>query len=665
MDADESHGSASYAEDDAPFFADMTLDLAEAHDIAETPEPTTRKRYIGPGDLGDNFPQMPVVPDSPQDLTKDTQIKALPISFMDDDDEKINPDFDLKGNLTSITSEQTHGRAKATSRSTMPSSKNWPRDVSWAVGFGIAIPFTLLWPILFLKKKGGQSDDSEYWMATAVAPRLATMHALLWALVASLILCRLLYRTIGGGDGDDARHIASQVLLASAPISVSVYIALILAIHFLIPRAWPYMIIPLWFLSKDIYLFRRWKMTSTTPGGRQAFFQALACMALDILSRSLRRSSFYRIVTALILFQFVVIVWWRMALLAALQSQSLFWIFMTFIGGKWATSTVARLLSLIASGGISSWFEEQNTMVEEMQQIKKEESENGEVETIEFMSSFDNKGDDESMPEAYRMTEASAYQTLALDEGMDDDFEDEDEEAALQPLGVILPISSSASTVKQLLLSGLTISFGSVAKCGLLGGLAQFIWSQVRKIDTARETLNGFRGMTIGDIDGTDEDGIRHFLRKSNRKARAFIRNYSDMAMSHVAAFQKPYNRAAQDVALLIDESGVEPIIHDDISTHISTCVGGSISGAIVIFTGLVLVHQRNRNVPQVSDSAVFMDMFLAFVFCYTLIFTTMEPLRASIKAVYVSFAQQPQSISQSFPLIFHRLSRMSQSNLQ
>ena len=111
--------------------------------------------------------------------------------------------------------------------------------------------------------------------------------------------------------------------------------------------------------------------------------------------------------------------------------------------------------------------------------------------------------------------------------------------------------------------------------------------------------------------------------------------------------------------------SGVEPIIHDDISTHISACVCGSIAGAIVIFTGSVLVHQRNRNSPHVSDTAVFMDMILAFIFCYTLIFTVMEPLRASIKAVYISFAQHPQSISQSFPLIFHRLSRMSQSNLQ
>ena len=38
-----------------------------------------------------------------------------------------------------------------------------------------------------------------------------------------------------------------------------------------------------------------------------------------------------------------------------------------------------------------------------------------------------------------------------------------------------------------------------------------------------------------------------------------------------------------------------------------------------------------------------------------------MEPLRASIKAVYVSFAQHPQSLSQAFPLLYHRLSRISE----
>jgi hypothetical protein len=366
----------------------------------------------------------------------------------------------------------------------------------------------------------------------------------------------MLYRTLGGGDGDDARHIASQVVLASAPLSVSAFICLILTMYFMTPKAWPYMIIPLWFLARDIYIFRQWKITSSTPGGRQAFFQALTCMALDILSRSLRRASFYRIVSALLFVQLVVVAWWRLALLAAMRSQSFFLLIMAAIGGKWATGTVARLLSLIASGGISTWFAEQNSLVEEMRQMTTCDEDDA-VETIDFaISAVDNKSDDGLMPEAYRMTAASAYiSTFDMDEGVDDNFEDEED---VQPLNGILPTTPNGSTVKLLLFRGLSISFGSVCKCGLVGGLAQFVWSQLRKIDIARATFgSGFQGMDIGSSNDDDENQIRNILRKSNLVAREFVRNHSDMAMSHVAAFQKSYHRAAQDVALLIDESGM------------------------------------------------------------------------------------------------------------
>jgi len=90
-------------------------------------------------------------------------------------------------------------------------------------------------------------------------------------------------------------------------------------------------------------------------------------------------------------------------------------------------------------------------------------------------------------------------------------------------------------------------------------------------------------------------------------------------------------------------------------------CVGGAISGFIVIITGYVLVHQRTKGV---TDLQVAEDILISFVLSYTLIFTVMEPLRAAIKAVYVSFAQSPQSLSQAFPLIFHRLSRLSETQV-
>jgi hypothetical protein len=210
-----------------------------------------------------------------------------------------------------------------------------------------------------------------------------------------------------------------------------------------------------------------------------------------------------------------------------------------------------------------------------------------------------------------------------------------------------------------------TTSFGSVAQCGLLGGLAQFTWSVLRNADSLSTSFSqrslGFRGMQIGQDGARGVSVIWKIVNKASIVARSFVRTHSDLAMCHVAAYYKCYQRAASDVMALVDASGVEPIIHDDMTTHMCACVCSSISGLIVIIIGTIVSHRRPENV---SDEAIVQSMLLAFIFCYTLLFTVMEPLRASIKAIYVCFAEHPQSLSQAFPLIFHRLSRISEANL-
>lgn len=607
------NGSYSAGEDESPFFADITLDLAEAHDIAETPEPS-RKALIG-GEYG-NMPRMPSIPandplvSSSKSLPASPYIKQNnsipdPVQEDDDTDEQFTGESRNFVSITSDSAQGNHEKANSTGnlhsahnhRNRMtPSSRRWPRDVEWAVGFCILVPLSLLLPILFSRgpapPKHG-SNPTENWLSTAPAPRLATLHTLLWGYAAALVLSRLLYRTMGGGDGDDARHFASQILLVSAPVSVSVYIMIIVTIFFMVPQGLWFTVIPLWYLARDLFLFRSWKITATTPGGRQAFFQALTCMTLDILSRSLRRSSFYRIVSLLLVIQLFVIAWWRMALLAALRSHSIFLILLAVVGGKWATGTVARLLTLIASGGVSSWFAEQNALVEGLHQHQQEQQQqnsesnghdtylNGDYpndndEMIEFaaLNSRNNhvtstyRDDGGDIPEEYRTVDASIYKSaLVPDEGMDDDFEDEEENLSSNQTSWIATATGTqrstirGSTVKQLLFSGLSISFGSVAKCGLLGGLAQFVWSQLRKIDTARATFRNLQGMSVGTTTNEQDNLLNRFLLHSNIFSREFVRNNSDMAMSHVAAFQKSYQRAAQDVAILIDESGTSGIL--------------------------------------------------------------------------------------------------------
>ena len=728
-----------------PFFADVTLDISMAHDIAETPEATTRKTY----DPGRNVPSLAGLPSMPplpeQSLTRGSSLTGRldnqelstndplndfdrsedPVSSLDFassdiidpmsiEDDDSDDGFDNENHVMArVTSSHTPGGRFRPFGNTNGNWRNrvqrkkWPKDISWAVAFWIMVPIGFFGPLILFGGSGQSnasstsSETNASWLENATSPRSATLHTLLWGLaVAAVVLPRLLYRTSGGiGAGDDARHFASQILLVSAPISACVYLALVVATYWLIPKAfWPYGFIPLWSLGRDLYLFQKWKMTATTPGGRQAFFQALACAALDILSRSLKRKVLYRTLVMVICVQFGVIALWRQSLMSALRSGSYVWTIITLVAGKWATGAVARLLTLMACGGVSNWFAEQTSLLESMQQMEERGQSSSGNDTMDkneedLTNGNGNAKPEDSMPEAYRMASASQYKS-AFNPGMDGDYESDDElfddedsneeENYPAPRGTIQMSTrrrreeqrrrerrdARSSTVRQLLKSGLTVSFGSVAKCGLLGGLAQFTWSQLRKIDHARASLGGMRVMPIrgtdsDNMDGNDERIVSRITKTIYLVAKEFVRTHSDMAMSYVADYQMSYSRAAREVAVLLDEAGVEPIIHEDIATHISSCVGGTVSGIIIIFTGSVLVHQRNRNNPDIADSAVALDMVIAFYFCYTLIFTVMEPLRASIKAVYVCFAQHPEALSQAFPLIFHRLSRMSQSNMQ
>ena len=219
------------------------------------------------------------------------------------------------------------------------------------------------------------------------------------------------------------------------------------------------------------------------------------------------------------------------------------------------------------------------------------------------------------MPEAYRTADASAYASVMdFDEGLDDDYEEEDDDgrngdggmeyryhstnASSHSLNNHQQQSSSSTTnVKSFLTAGCTFSFGSVAQCGLLGGLAQFLWSCVRNIDNAvmgfvslqqrrrrgrrgggGDSSSGFRGMDISIDDGDAVDGggrsianprrwkrtLVGWWRKMDVAIRGFVRSHPDLAMSHVAAYFKSYQRAANDVALLIETSGVCCVLSQD-----------------------------------------------------------------------------------------------------
>lgn len=132
------------------------------------------------------------------------------------------------------------------------------------------------------------------------------------------------------------------------------------------------------------------------------------------------------------------------------------------------------------------------------------------------------------------------------------------------------------------------------------------------------------------------------------------------------------FTYAAMDVSTLIETSGVEPIIHDDITSTMCSCLASAISGCTsVIFFFSLLLHRdsssksssSSNNINVVSDSNICEIMIVSYYMCYVLLFAMMEPMRASIKAIYVSFASFPQTLNHTYPLVYHRLTRISRDN--
>jgi hypothetical protein len=272
------------------------------------------------------------------------------------------------------------------------------------------------------------------------------------------------------------------------------------------------------------------------------------------------------------------------------------WLLCALVAGKWATGIVARLLTLIASGGVSSWFAQQNAIIaqarareQEMQPVEEQQKQEQSGQSFGKNSASDNtystnkasaRAALHAMPEAYRTADAAVYALPDFDDGVDDDYEDDGQVETdrvrarysqvnrMNDMGR-LTSSDHTSTVKSFLISGCTISFGSVAQCGLLGGLAQFLWSVCRNMDAMgffiqtrfNNGASGFRGMDIGSSGALSnhrqwKQTVAFWWRKFDVAIRSFVRGHSDLAMSHVAAYYKGYQRAANDVAALIETSG-------------------------------------------------------------------------------------------------------------
>lgn len=441
---------------------------------------------------------------------------------------------------------------------------------------------------------------------------------------------------------------ASHITLISHTVALGAIYPLLLALLYTeFPRATSitlWTVVILFVFTRDLFILRKTTTTSLQDRGqgRRRFFRTLTCASLDILSRSLRRLSFYRIVSVALFLQLLLVLTWRSALLVALSIPldtgvtgiRTLLILATLVGGKWATSIVARCLGLIASGGITVWFAQQqqhlqasspmqsskgsapncavsnnenlnndSNMVEltniptyessgngtSADRIRNEDKDECETHSLTSTASTSNK-----MPEAYRSMDANAYRSVNDFEDPNIYYDDDDlfagddlAEISDHPFPSSSPprytventrvstMDGNGTTAKHFLLQAVTISFGSVAKCALLGGLAQLVWSCLRNVRVAQAIIarrranavstvatTGFQGMDVRTTRSSESrrdvysNIVRQLAQGCQDTCCQFVTYHSDLGMAHVATYYKSYSRAAVDVSNLVHSSG-------------------------------------------------------------------------------------------------------------
>ncbi|KAL7522790.1 hypothetical protein ACHAWX_007494 [Stephanocyclus meneghinianus] len=636
-----SRGSSGTKE--ACFFADMTLDLEDAH-LESTPRTDLKFASMAAGGSiraqkygdGREIPGLPLF-----ESKNEHEVPSTPMNNPAQDDDRPLARISSMPTPSPTVDSSTHSSimdANNNPHQMLPRRlPRRPRDVSWTAGAVLFLPLGLILPHVYYSNRyiehHNQCDLTQCtplhpsWAhaASASSTHPTILLSSMLGMLFSIALTRFLYSSRGGGDGDDSRYVViTRTLILSSNLNVLINPLLVFMIWEWLPSAKHVALLPLALVMRDVWRARNTGSAlpsfrgrglgsrSTSRGGsgtsassshdRKTFFRALACVALDILSRSLRRKSFVRVASALLVVQFLCVLLWWSALRVVLSVEIFnedgviskfmhaFLLTTALVAGKWATGIIARMLTLIASGGVSSWFAQQNMIVAQVHAREREiEIAEQQRRTLGAASNAPknnysaNKANARAalhaMPEAYSVADAAVYAVIDFDEGVDDDYEDEGHESDMarynqvnrtsdQSTGRVSSVDHS-STVKAFLTAGCTISFGSVAQCGLLGGLAQFLWSFCRNVDAMGFFLqsrisndaSGFRGMDIGAAGGVAErrqwkQTMAFWWRKFDIAIRGFVRGHSDLAMSHVAAYFKGYQRAANDVAALIETSG-------------------------------------------------------------------------------------------------------------
>lgn len=734
-------GSFESESDQGVFFADAILDLEDAHDLADDEDtedgvihsltdqdakPSSNNETISTGRIGSSVEMRNL-------STINTNNSSHSTSRGNSNVANNNP-----GNYGRVSNANTQNTPALTPAVLAPRFRprlpRHLRDRTYTLAFLLFVPFSLFLSRILSQVSSPYYDDDNTnihirgWTHAASSPQASPYTHIPLFLSTALVIfaARFMYKIPGGGEGENARYSLSAIFNQSSTIALVSHVLLFLQIYFLTPRAWMYGLFPIFWFMIDVFVRRELcligrasslSVSSTGVGssdsemagrrgiwgsllpGRRVFFQAMLDVSLDILSRSLRRAVFMRVIMVTLAVQgFFLILWvgsfWRVLGLDLNPMGKCLTVFLVIVGGWWTCAFFSRVLGLIASGGITSWFANHNVVLLDSpeihnnpQQQNRASDSHSDTASDDYSVGYNNDSDftrngfSNNIQDAYRTADASAYSSVRdYDEGIEDDYPQEDEFDHGPQHAQIMANSNETdwttnTNVKSFLVSALTISSGSVIKCALMGSFAQCVHFCLRNIDgLSFPSFGRQRPMNISSsLDSSNfSSGLKqrlvNALRRVQIKARSFVHSHSEYGMCHIAAYYKPYQKASSDVSSLISISGVEPILHDDITHTMCSTLASAITGWMSIFFFFSLAHHRGGSDSalsfRLSDANVCQIILVQYCICYLMLLTLLEPLRASIQAIYVAFAQCPESMSHAFPLVFHRLRRIAEGGV-
>eukprot|EP00753_Platysulcus_tardus_P021979 PLAT9185.1.p1 GENE.PLAT9185.1~~PLAT9185.1.p1 ORF type:complete len:562 (+),score=290.73 PLAT9185.1:69-1754(+) len=182
-------------------------------------------------------------------------------------------------------------------------------------------------------------------------------------------------------------------------------------------------------------------------------------------------------------------------------------------------------------------------------------------------------------------------------------------------------------------------SFGSMCLGSLLSPPATLLWScerLLRRVQGLPFALTLLMAM------------------EGSPRLQAFIRSHHAFAWTHVAVHGKSYRAAARAVWEQMQQRGLESLLDDDITQSIVHFACCSVGGFLALVHGLL-------SASSLHWAGWMFVIIVAFLTGFLLTNITLQPISATVAALFVCFAEQPQRLSARFPILYHRFLRVSE----